>query len=82
MFRVVKEINSKDNSDSSNQYKEAAAERIEAGRRDIERMKLQIEREKIAADNYNQAAERNVQREQMKNDLKIARTNRNKYDKK
>ena len=38
--------------------------------------------EKIAADNYNQAAERNVQREQMKNDLKIARTNKNKYDKK
>ena len=71
-----------DNSDSSDQYKEAAAERIEAGRRDIERMKLQIEREKIAADNYNQAAERNVQREQMKNDLKIARTNKNKYDKK
>ena len=71
-----------DNSDSSDQYKEAAAERIETGRRDIERMKLQIEREKIAADNYNQAAERNVQREQMKNDLKIARTNKNKYDKK
>ena len=45
-------------------------------------MKLQIEREKIAADNYNQAAERNVQREQMKNDLKIARANKNKYDKK
>ena len=71
-----------DDSGSSDQYKEAAAERIEAGRRDIERMKLQIEREKIAADNYNQAAERNVQREQMKNDLKIARTNKNKYDKK
>lgn len=70
-----------DDGNSGEVYKDAANERIEAGRRDIERMKLDIEREKIAANNYNQAADRNLAREQMKNDLKIARTNKNKYDK-
>lgn len=70
-----------DDSNSGEEYKNAANERIEAGRRDIERMKLDIERQKLASDNYNAAADRNLERERMKNDLKIARTNKNKYDK-
>ena len=67
--------------DTSVQDKNASNERIEQGRRDIERMKLDIERQKLSLDAYNAAADRNVQREQMKNDLKIARTNKNRYDK-
>ena len=47
----------------------------------IEQSKIQLEREKIAVDSYNAAADRQVKREEMKNDLRIARTNKNKYDK-
>ena len=68
--------------DTTAQDKNASAERIAEGQREIERQKLQLEREKLISDNYNAAADRNLQREQMQNDLKIARTNKNKYDKK
>ena len=53
----------------------------EETKRAIEQSKIQLEREKIAVDNYNAAADRQVKREEMKNDLRIARTNKNKYDK-
>ena len=53
----------------------------EETKRAIEQSKVQLEREKIAMDTYNAAADRQVKREQMKNDLKIARANKNKYDK-
>lgn len=47
----------------------------------IAQQKLNLDREKLAGDMYNAAAERQVKREQMENQLKIARTNKNKYDK-
>jgi len=53
----------------------------EETKRAIEQSKVQLEREKLAVDSYNAAADRQVKREQMKNDLKIARTNKNRYDK-
>ena len=53
----------------------------EETKRAIEQSKIQLEREKIAVDSYNAAADRQVKREEMKNDLRIARTNKNKYDK-
>ena len=53
----------------------------EETKRAIEQSKVQLEREKIAMDSYNAAADRQVKREQMKNDLRIAKTNKNKYDK-
>ena len=53
----------------------------EETKRAIEQSKVQLEREKIAIDSYNAAADRQVKREQMKNDLRIAKTNKNKYDK-
>lgn len=53
----------------------------EETKRAIEQSKVQLEREKIAMDSYNAAADRQVKREQMKNDLKIAKANKNKYDK-
>lgn len=43
--------------------------------------KLNLERDKFNADMYNAAAERQVKREQMENQLKIAKANKNKYDK-
>ena len=44
--------------------------------------KLQLERQKLAMDAYNKAADRQIKREEMDNQLKIAKTNKNKYDKK
>ena len=38
--------------------------------------------EMIVMDTYNKAADRQVKREEMANQLKIAKTNKNKYDKK
>lgn len=53
----------------------------EETKRAIEQSKVQLEREKLAVDSYNAAADRQVKREQMKNDLRIAKANKNKYDK-
>ena len=71
-----------DDNGTDSTYKEAANERIEAGRRDIERMKIDLERQRLASENYNAAADRNVEREKIKTQLQIAKTNKNKYDKK
>ena len=46
-----------------------------------EQNKINLEREKMNLDAYSQAADREVQREKMANDLKIAKANKNKYDK-
>ena len=54
----------------------------EESKRASETAKLQLERQKIAMDAYNKAADRQVKREEMANQLKIAKTNKNKYDKK
>lgn len=53
----------------------------EDNKRVIEQSRLALEREKLIADTYSKAADRQVKREQMANDLKIARTNKNRYDK-
>lgn len=67
-----------DGSVEANRIK-ADAERIKAN---LEQQKINLERERNMADVYNAAAERQVKREQMANDLKIAKTNKNRYDKK
>lgn len=54
----------------------------EESKRASEAAKLQLERQKLAMDAYNKAANRQVKREEMANQLKIAKTNKNKYDKK
>ena len=43
--------------------------------------KLRLEEQKVQVDLYNKAADRQVKREQMENQLKIAKQNKNKYDK-
>lgn len=54
----------------------------EESKRSSEAAKLQLERQKLAMDAYNKAADRQIKREEMDNQLKIAKTNKNKYDKK
>ena len=54
----------------------------EESKRASEAAKLQLERQKLAMDAYNKAADRQVKREEIANQLKIAKTNKNKYDKK
>lgn len=54
----------------------------EESKKASEAAKLQLERQKLAMDAYNKAADRQVKREEMANQLKIAKTNKNKYDKK
>ena len=61
--------------------KERIANMTEESKRRIEDAKLNLERQKVIADTYNAAAEREIKREQMKTDLQIARTNKNRYDK-
>lgn len=71
-----------DKDPANDQFAAANLTRLqEETKRAIEQSKIQLEREKLAVDNYNAAADRQVKREEMKNDLRIARTNKNKYDK-
>lgn len=56
-------------------------EQAENNRMLNEQNKLALDREKLNADVYSKAADRQVKREQMANDLKIAKTNKNRYDK-
>ena len=67
----------KDNTDSQARLKEMS----EQNKANIARDKLNLEREKMNTDLYNHAADRQVRREEMANQLKIAQTNKNRYDK-
>ena len=53
----------------------------EENKRNIEQQRVQLEREKLMADTYSKAAYREVKRHQIDTQLKIAKTNKNKYDK-
>lgn len=53
----------------------------EANKKIIEQQRIALERQKLMADTYSKAADRQIKREEMANDLKIARTNKNRYDK-
>ena len=70
--------NSADNDAAANQRLNELAE---ANKTSIARQKLTLEQQKLQADLYNKAADRQIAREKMQNDLRIAKTNKNKYDK-
>ena len=53
----------------------------EANKNQVEQQKLQLTRQQIQADLYNKAADRQVKREDMASKEKIAKMNKNKYDK-
>ena len=61
--------------------KQRLAETAEANKTTLARQKLSLDQQKLQADLYSKAADRQVAREKMENDLKIAKTNKNKYDK-
>lgn len=61
--------------------KNRLAEIAEDNKRNLEQQRIQLEREKLMADTYSKAADRDVKRHQIDTQLKIAKTNKNKYDK-
>ena len=71
--------------DNDNGNDAAASQRLaelaEQNKTTLAQQKLSLEQQKLQTDLYNKAADRQVAREKMQNDLKIARTNKNKYDK-
>lgn len=46
----------------------------------LEQQRLQLERDRLMADTYSKAADREVKRHEIDTNLKIAKTNKNKYD--
>ncbi len=69
------------NNDAAEATKQRLAEATANNKAQVDRDKLNLERQKLQLDTYNAAAERQVKREQMENQLKIAKANKNKYDK-
>lgn len=55
---------------------------IEQNKQAIAQQKINIDREKLISDNYNKAADRQVKIHQINTQLKIAKTNKNRYDSK
>lgn len=71
-----------DKNPENDEYAKSQLARMqEESKRAIEASKLQLERQKLAMDTYNKAADRQVKREQLKTQLQIAKTNKNRYDK-
>lgn len=66
---------------NDNVAKNRLTELAEQNKANIEQQKIQLAREQMIADNYSKAADRQVKREDMKSKEKIARTNKNRYDK-
>lgn len=64
-----------------NAAKNRLTELAEQNKANIEQQKIQLAREQMMADSYSKAADRQVKREDMKSKEKIAKTNKNKYDK-
>ena len=70
---------------ASNASDESARNRLTAitedNKRNLEQQRIQLDREKLMADTYSKAADREVKRHQIDTQLKIAKANKNKYDK-
>lgn len=66
---------------SSDADKTRISTMAEENKRSIEQQRINLEREKMMADTYSKAADRQVKRHQIDTQLKIAKTNKNKYDK-
>ena len=70
---------------ASNASDESARNRLAAitedNKRNLEQQRIQLDREKLMADTYSKAADSEVKRHQIDTQLKIAKANKNKYDK-
>lgn len=70
-----------DNGSEDNAARNRLTALSEQNKANIEQQKIQLAREQMMADTYSKAADRQVKREDIKSKEKIARTNKNKYDK-
>lgn len=69
------------NADISEEAKNAGLDRLDEARTNIDREKLQLERKKLAIDMFNKERDRQVKMHDIDTKMKIAKTNKNKYDK-
>lgn len=70
-----------DNGSEDNVARNRLTALSEQNKANIEQQKIQLAHEQMMADAYSKAADRQVKREDIKSKEKIARTNKNKYDK-
>ena len=70
-----------DNGSEDNAARNRLTALSEQNKANIEQQKIQLAREQMMADAYSKAADRQVKREDIKSKEKIAKTNKNKYDK-
>ena len=70
------------NAEVSDEAKEEGLDRLQDVRNQLDREKLQLERQKIMLDTYNKQQDRVVKLKDIDTKYKIAKTNKNKYDKK
>ena len=70
-----------DNGSEDNAARNRLTALTEQNKANIEQQKIQLAREQMMADAYSKAADRQVKREDIKSKEKIAKTNKNKYDK-
>ena len=68
------------NADVSESTKQAGLARLESMRNQVEREKIQVEREKNMLEAVSKAEDRRVKEKDIETKLKIAKTNKNKYD--
>ena len=68
------------NADVSETAKQAGLQRLESMRNQVEREKIQVEREKAMLDAAGKAEDRRIKEKDIEAKLKIAKTNKNKYD--
>lgn len=68
------------NADVSETAKQAGLQRLESMRNQVEREKIQVEREKAMLDAASKAEDRKIKEKDIEAKLKIAKTNKNKYD--
>ena len=68
------------NADVSETAKQSGLQRLESMRNQVEREKIQVEREKVMLDAASKAEDRRIKEKDIETKLKIAKTNRNKYD--
>ena len=70
------------NAEVSDEAKEEGLDRLQDARNQLDKEKLQLERQKIMLDTYNKQQDRAVKLKDIDTKYKIAKTNKNKYDKK
>lgn len=68
------------NADVGESAKQAGLQRLESMRNQVEREKIQVEREKAMLDAASKAEDRRIKEKDIETKLKIAKTNKNKYD--